>query len=147
MAYVTNQATTQGGGRTTGRGMAGQLGALAACPGPPAGRNFGGAVDGTIPRPACRAGYSSCYGQGLVMDDFERIRPRRFRPGGAGDRRSHAGSKGRRLSGLGRRTQGRITHGRDKEQAFQQGEKPHTVSGPYSKDTMGNIPVKLGLVV
>src|SRR6266404_6261455 len=112
MAYVTS-ATTKGG--RNGRAML-DNGALALAMAAP--KEIGGAGDGHNPEQLFALGYSSCYGQAILLV------AKKF--------------------GLGGELKVSIP-GADKDKLQQLVEEAHTVC-PYSKATKGNIPVKLTVV-
>src|SRR6266436_644757 len=115
MAYITT-ATTKGG--RNGRAML-DNGALALAMAAP--KEIGGAGDGHNPEQLFALGYSSCYGQALMLI-------------------------AKKYGGFGLAVELKVAiPGADKDKVQQLVEEAHTVC-PYSKATKGNIPVKLTVV-
>ena len=133
MAYVTS-ATTKGG--RNGRAML-DNGALALAMAAP--KEIGGAGDGHNPEQLFALGYSSCYGQAILV---------------ISKKYGLDGQAAKVTCEVTLATDGAFTlsaelkvsiPGADKDKLQQLVEEAHTVC-PYSKATKGNIPVKLTVV-
>jgi osmotically inducible protein OsmC len=134
MAYVTS-ATTKGG--RSGRAML-DNGALALSMAAP--KEIGGAGDGHNPEQLFALGYSSCYGQAILLIS------KKYGLNGQDARVTCEVTLDQKDGGFGLAVELKVSiPGADKDKLQQLVEEAHTVC-PYSKATKGNIPVKLTVV-
>ena len=134
MAYVTS-ATTKGG--RNGRAML-DNGALALAMAAP--KEIAGAGDGHNPEQLFALGYSSCYGQAILLI------AKKYGLDGQAARVTCEVTLDQKDGGFGLAVELKVSiPGADKEKLQQLVEEAHTVC-PYSKATKGNIPVKLTVV-
>src|SRR3984957_13545733 len=134
MAYVTS-ATTKGG--RNGRAML-DNGALALAMAAP--KEIGGAGDGHNPEQLFALGYSSCYGQAIMLI------AKKYGLDGQAARVTCEVTLDQKDGGFGLAVELKVSiPGADKEKLQQLVEEAHTVC-PYSKATKGNIAVKLTFI-
>jgi osmotically inducible protein OsmC len=131
MAYVTS-GTTKGG--RNGRAMLDSGGLALAMAAP---KELGGAGDGHNPEQLFALGYSSCYGQAILLI------AKKYGLDGQAARVTCEVTLDQKDGGFALAVELKVSiPGAEKEKLQQLVEEAHTVC-PYSEATKGNIPVKL----